>query len=122
MGISILLIVRATFLIITTLINHLAVDIVTLSTWITDFVLSPALIVGGIMLWQRKALGYVVGAALLFQFVALTIGIIPVVVIQALILDNPIDVVSLVVIVIFAALSILLLRFFVRGATSDRSQ
>jgi hypothetical protein len=118
-GIAILLIVRTTFLIITALINHLAIDVVTLSTWITDFLWSPALIVGGIMLWQCKALGYVAGAALLLQFVALTIGIIPCLVIQALILDDPIDVVSLLVIVIFAALSILLLRFFVRGSTSD---
>jgi hypothetical protein len=43
---------------------------------VTDFLMSPALIIGGVLLWRRKALGYVTGLGLLFLASMLFVGLI----------------------------------------------
>lgn len=43
---------------------------------VTDILMSPAWIIGGVLLWRRRALGYVGGLGLLFQASMLFIGLI----------------------------------------------
>ena len=45
---------------------------------VADFIFSTALLIGGILLWRRQALGYVGGTGLLFQASMLFIGLIAV--------------------------------------------
>jgi hypothetical protein len=62
-----------------------------LSVVIADVFLSPAWIVGGVLLWQRKALGYLSGAALLFQASMLFVGLIGFLLLQPALTDAPFD-------------------------------
>jgi hypothetical protein len=55
-----------------------------LAVWISDAVTVPAWIIGGVMLWRREALGYAIGAGLLFQGSMLFIGLIIVLLLQPL--------------------------------------
>ena len=79
--------------------------------------MSPSWIIGGVLLWRRKALGYVVGLGLLFQASMLFIGLITLFLLQPLISGNrfrPND-----VLVVFAMGLICFVPFalFARGAT-----
>jgi len=38
-----------------------------LALHISDFLITPAWIIGGVLLWRRKEFGYVIGLGLLFQ-------------------------------------------------------
>lgn len=46
-----------------------------LTTAIADMLISPAWVIVGVLLWRKKAFGYVSGAGLLFQFSMLFIGL-----------------------------------------------
>jgi hypothetical protein len=91
-------------------------------SWIADFMVPiPMLLVNGILLWRRKALGYVAGTGLLLGYGVLALGVIPFFVVQARYVASPIDVTGIVAILVMAALCFIPFAFFVRGAASDRS-
>ena len=120
-GLAILVIVRQTAVIVTALASQTPVDAVEISSWIADFTVAvPVLLVGGIQLWQRKALGYVAGAGLLLGYGVLALSVIPFFVLQARYTASPIDVAGIVVVLVMAALCFIPFSFFVRGAASDQ--
>jgi hypothetical protein len=49
---------------------------------IADLFVMPVLVIGGVLLWQRKPLGYVSGAGLLFQASMLFIGLLAIFILQ----------------------------------------
>lgn len=121
-GLAILIIMRQIALIVTALTSQSPVGTLELAAWIDDFTVAcPALLVGGFLLWRREALGYVVGAGLLLQYGVLAIGLIPIMVFQALVTATPIDVAGIVVLLVMGAVCFAPFAFFVRGAASDRS-
>ncbi|MCL4248877.1 MAG: hypothetical protein KJ065_12090 [Anaerolineae bacterium] len=62
--------------IISAIFNSTTVDQLLLATGIGDLTVEcPALLVAGILLWQRKPLGYVAGAGLLLQIGLLFVGL-----------------------------------------------
>jgi len=119
-ALAILVIVRQTVLILTALTNQTPHDTVQIPTWIADFMVSPMVLVGGILLWQRNGLGYVAGAGLLLGYGALSLSLIPFLVVQASYTAAPVDVAGIVVILAMAMVCLVPFAFFVRGATSDR--
>jgi hypothetical protein len=121
-GLAILIIVRQIAVIVTALTSQTPVDTPELPSWIADFTLPiPLLLVSGILLWRREALGYVAGAGLLPGYGVLALGLIPFMVLQAGYTASPIDVAGIVVVLVMAALCFIPFAFFVRGAASVRS-
>jgi hypothetical protein len=121
-GLAILTIVRQAALIVTALATQAPVDVQELAVWIDDFTVGvPAVLVGGILLWRRKALGHVAGAGLLLAYGVLALGLIPFMVLEARYTASPIDLAGIVVVLVMAALCFTPFAFFVRGAASDRS-
>jgi hypothetical protein len=121
-GLAILIIVRQIAVIVTALTSQTPVDTPELSSWIADFTLAiPLLLVSGILLWRREALGYVAGAGLLLGYGVLALSLIPFFVLQARYTASPVDVTGIVAVLVMAALCFIPFAFFVRGAGSDRS-
>jgi hypothetical protein len=119
-GLAILLIVRQVAIIVAALTNQAEVDTLERMLWIADFAVGcPALLVGGILLWRRRALGYVAGAGLLLQYGVLAVGLIPVMLFQALYTGSPIDVAGIFVVLVMGAICFIPFAFFVRGAASS---
>jgi hypothetical protein len=121
-GLAILIIVRQTAFMVTALASQAPGDTLEIPSWIADFIVAiPVLLVSGVQLWRRKALGYVAGAGLLLGYGVLALSVIPSMVLRAHYTASPIDVVGIVVILVMAALCFIPFAFFVRGAASDRS-
>lgn len=89
---------------------------------LTDFLMSPAWIIGGALLWRRRALGYVTGMGLLFQASMLSVGLILLLALRRAL--NGVRFVSSVALVIFLMSLICLVPFslFLRGVVSRQSQ
>ena len=117
LALAILIILRQIGLIVTVLTSQATVAPLELAQWIDDLVIAcPALLLVGIQLWRRRALGYMGGAGLLLQYGVLALGLIP-----GLLSATPLDVSSVVVILLMAALCFIPFAFFVRGAAAARS-
>ena len=87
-----------------------------LSPFVGDFiVLAPTWLIGGVLLWRRKELGYVAGAGLLFVASTLFAGVSWVVVFPTLRSGVPLDVGGLVSMLAMAAICIVPLALYVRG-------
>jgi hypothetical protein len=56
---------------------------------IADLIIAPALVIGGLLLWRRRPLGYVAGVGLLFQVNMLFVGVIAVLILQPLFSSDP---------------------------------
>jgi hypothetical protein len=108
--------------IVTTLANQPASTPDLMPVWIADFLtVVPTCLVGGVLLWRRKALGYVAGAGLLLQYGLLFFALLPVMVFPALYNASAIDGVGIALMLVCGSICLLLLALFVRSAMSDRS-
>ena len=76
-----------------------------------------SLVVAGVLLWQRQALGYVAGAGLLLQYGLSAIRLVASMALQALLTASGLDVVASVVLLVFGIVCFVpLVLFFLRGA------
>jgi hypothetical protein len=108
--------------IVTTLANQPASTPDLMPVWIADFLtVIPTCLIGGVLLWRRKALGYVAGAGLLLQYGLLFFGLLPVMVFPALYNASAIDGVGIALMLVCGSICLVLLALFVRSAMSDRS-
>ncbi|HNT77011.1 MAG TPA: hypothetical protein PKH77_18530 [Anaerolineae bacterium] len=82
---------------------------------IADTVFSVAWIVGGVLLWRRQALGYVLGAGLLFQASALFVGLILVLLLRPLLTPAPFVLADVIVIVGMTLICLAPFALFTRG-------
>jgi hypothetical protein len=83
---------------------------------VADFIFSGALLIGGILLWRRQALGYVGGTGLLFQVSMLFIGLIAVLILQPFLSDAPFLLLDVVVVFVMGLICFIPFTLFVRGA------
>jgi hypothetical protein len=88
-GLGTLFFLRAVGVAFNALASRTAPSAVEISTLAADFILTPAWVVGGIMLWRRAPLGYVAGLGLLFQASMLFVGLIAVLLLQPLLTAAP---------------------------------
>ena len=75
-GLGILFGLRAVGTMIGALVNRIPIASTELSVLVSDFMINATWIIGGVMLWRRKPLGYVAGLGLLFQGSMLFSGLI----------------------------------------------
>ena len=77
--------------------------------------ISPFLIIGGILLWKQKALGYVSGLALLFQASMLFVGLIFFLIIQPFLTTTPFLLFDVLIVSIMGLICFIPLTLFTRG-------
>ena len=119
-GLVIFIILRQANLMFSALAAHTLVPMIDLSLWIADFGLAcTVLLAVGVQLWRRKPFGYAAGGGLLLAYGALSLGLMPYFFIQPSYTGAPLDVASMVIILIMAALCLVPFSYFVRGAASQ---
>jgi hypothetical protein len=121
-AIALLFTVVDTIMIGAALTSSAAVDATTHASWIVDFVIElPALLLAGMLLWRRQALGYVTAPWLLLQGALLNAGYAVVLALQAIVGAANINAPFVAIVFVIGALSFTLLAFFVRGAASEQA-
>jgi hypothetical protein len=83
-----------------------------------DYMVAPALVIGGVLLWHRKAFGYVAGLGLLFQASMLFIGLIVVLILQPFLTAAEFALVDVVVVFVLGLICFVPFALFARGVVS----
>ena len=87
----------------------------------SDFLIAPAWVVCGVLLWRRKDSGYVAGLGLLFQASMLFIGLIIFLLIQPFLTTAPLALIDIVVVFAIGLICFIPFALFVRGVVSGRN-
>jgi hypothetical protein len=114
LGLGALNFLRVLFMITRALISQSSIATTDLSVLLADFLLSPAWIIGGVLLLRRKALGYVSGLALLFQASMLFIGLIVFLALQPLLTDAPFAIVDILVVFLMGMICFIPFGMYIR--------
>jgi hypothetical protein len=116
-GLAVLAYAALTSLVIATLASPSGGDPLLRPQWIVDYTVgTPVLLIGGVLLWQRARLGYVVAAGLLFVSGVNGVAFAVSGVLGALITAAPTDAAVIAVHLGISAISFALLVLFLRGA------
>ena len=99
--------------------NQTTLPVTELGVMVSDFILIPAWIIGGLLLWRRQALGYVSGTGLLFQGSMLFIGLIVWLVLTPLMTGAPFAPVDVIVVAIMGLICFIPFGLFVRGVAKS---
>jgi hypothetical protein len=119
-GLGLLFFLRAIAVMVHVLTSHGSLAETDLALNISDYLMSPAWIVGGVMLWQRRPFGYVTGLGLLFQASMLFIALIVVLLLQPFLSPAPFALVDVVVVFAMGMICFIPFGLFLRGAVSGR--
>lgn len=90
-----------------------------LATNIADFLITPAWVIGGFLLWRRKELGYLIGLGLLFQANMLFIALINFLLLQPFFTAAPLAFSDIVVVFLMSLICFFPLVLFVGGVHSS---
>jgi hypothetical protein len=91
--------------------------------WIADSaVMAPAWLIGGLLLWQRKALGYVAGAGLLLLGCMLFVGVIFALFFPAFSAASPVDLTAIVFILVTGLICFVPFALFARGIVESENR
>lgn len=86
-----------------------------LAVHIADLIITPAWIIGGVLLWQRKALGYVSGLGLLFQASMLFIALVIFLLLQPILTTATLALADVVVILVMGSVCFAPFVLFLRA-------
>ncbi len=103
------------------LVNQTPVTDIELAVLVADFMTSPALMIGGVLLWRRGAFGYVIGIGLLFQTSMLFVGLLAFMFLQPFLTSAPFVLVDVIVVFVMGLVCSIPFARFVRGVISKRS-
>lgn len=120
-GLGILFLLRVIGVMIGALTSGTPLAETELSVNIADFLTTPAWVIGGILLWKRKAFGYVCGLGLLFQGSMLFVALIIFLLLQPLLTSAPFAIADVVVIAVMGLVCFIPFGMFVRGAVKAHS-
>lgn len=101
------------------IISQTALPDTELGVLIADGLLIPAWIIGGVLLWRYRALGYVSGAGLLFQGSMLFIGLLVWMILAPLMTGAPFILTDVIVILIMGLICFIPFGLFVRGVIAS---
>ena len=105
----------ASVMIINNLTGRAALPQSELAVFVADFFVAPAWIIGGVLLWRRKPLGYVGGTGLLFNASMLFIGVIGIVILQAIQSGAPFPLVDVVILLAMGLICFIPFGLLIRG-------
>lgn len=114
-GLGILFLLRELGVLVGAISNGTTVPETELAVNIADFLTIPAWVIGGILLWQRQALGYVTGLGLLFQGSMLFSALIAFLLLQPLLTSAPFALVDVIVIFVMGFVCFIPFALFMRG-------
>ncbi|MBD3243287.1 MAG: hypothetical protein GF331_22040 [Chitinivibrionales bacterium] len=115
-GLGILILLRQAGLVFDTVTQKTDVPLPELALWVADLTIAvPVLVATGTLLWRRRPVGYVAGANLLLSYGALSVGLIPVMIMQAGLAGAPVDAVGIAVVLVMAMLCLIPYRLFMRA-------
>jgi hypothetical protein len=117
-GLGILFFVRVMGVMVSAVISQTPVAATELALHVTDFMITPAWVIGGALLWRREALGYVTGLGLLFQASMLFIGLIFVLILGPIVTAAQFVLSDVLVIFVMGMVCFIPFALFVRGAAS----
>jgi hypothetical protein len=120
-GLGLVFFLQVVGAIVNALASQIPVADTELALHIADFLIAPACVVCGILLWRRKAFGYVAGLGLLFQVSMLFIGLIIFLLLQPYLTAAPFVLVDVVVIFVMGLICFIPFALFVRGVASHSS-
>jgi hypothetical protein len=106
---------RVIWLMAAALVNQNSIAGPELGLLVADFIFSAALFIGGVLLWRRRALGYVGGTGLLFQASMLFVALIAVLFLQPLLSGAPLPLVDMIVVFAMGLICSIPFILFVRG-------
>lgn len=102
---------------ISALVSGTSLDAIARTVTIMDLTVQlPALLLGGVLLWRRQSLGYVVAAGLLLQAAAYLIGLSAITVLQEVLSAAPIDPTAVAPGFVIGAIALACMATFVRGS------
>ena len=114
-GFGALFLLRVIRILVTAIQSGTALAETELAVNIADFLTIPAWIIGGILLWRRKAIGYVTGLGLLFQGSMLFIALMVFLLLQPVLTNAPFAVVDVTVIFVMGSIFFVPFALFARG-------
>jgi hypothetical protein len=114
-GMGFLFLLQVVGVMVNSLANQTPITETELALHVSDFLISPALVIGGMLLWRHKEFGYVSGLGLLFQASMLFIGLIAFLIIQPFLTSTPFLLVDVLVVFIMGLICFIPLTLFVRG-------
>jgi hypothetical protein len=114
-GLGTLFLLRVVVVLVEALIGQTPLPRVELALLIADFLIAPAFIISGTLLWRRQAPGYVGGMGLLFQASMLFVGLIMFMLLQPLLTDAPLVPADVLVVFVMGLICFVPLALFVRG-------
>ena len=117
-GLGLLFLLRVIGVLVNALSNGTFLAKPELAVNITDFLTIPAWVIGGILLWRRKALGYVTGLGLLFQGSMLFIALIVFLLLQPILTGAPFAIIDVIVTFVMGLICFIPFTLFVRGVVS----
>ena len=120
-GLGLLFFLRVIGVIVNALTSQTPIAETELALHISDFLITPAWVIGGVLLWRRKEFGYVTSLGLLFQASMLFIALIIFLLLQPFLTTAPFVLADVVVIFTMGLICFIPFALFVRGAASDRS-
>lgn len=120
-SLGLLFFLRAIGVIVNALANGTLMTETELATNISDFFVTPAWVIGGILLWRRKELGYVAGLGLLFQASILFIALIIFLLLQPFLTAAPFAIADVIIIFVMGLICFIPFVLFARGVMAKRS-
>ncbi|MFQ5812327.1 MAG: hypothetical protein ACE5I2_03930 [Anaerolineae bacterium] len=120
-GLGLLFFLRVIGVIVNALTTQTPIAEIELALHTSDFLISPALVIGGVLLWRHREFGYVPGLGLLFQASMLFIGLIIFLLLQPFLTTAPFVLADVVVISTMGLICFIPFALFVRGVVSNRN-
>lgn len=119
-GLGLLFSLRVVTVLVGALASQTQVAETEVAPLVADFLIAPALVIGGVLLWRRKDLGYVTGLGLLFQASMLFVGLIILLLLQPFLTAAPFVLTDVVVVLVLGMICFVPFALFVRGVVSVR--
>ncbi len=118
-GLGLLFFLRVIVVLVNAIVNQTPIAEVELALHVTDFLISPTWVIGGVLLWRRKDFGYVTGLGLLFNASMLFIGLIIFLLLQPFLTAAPFVLGDVVVIFVMGLICFIPFLLFVRGVVTE---
>ena len=120
-GLGTLILFRGIGVIINALTGQATPPVTELAVTISDFLIAPAWVIGGVLLWRRQAFGYVIGTGLLSQASMLFIGLIMVLILQPLLTNTAFRFADLLVVFVMGMVCFIPFALLMLGVISKQA-
>jgi hypothetical protein len=117
-GLGLLFFLRVVIVVVGAIVSQTPVAETELALHVSDFLMAPASVIGGVLLWRRTSFGYLAGLGLLFLNSTLFIGLIIVLVLQPFLTTAPFVLSDVVVVFVMGLICFVPFALYARGAVS----